>query len=262
MNTNLFRKVGLSALFLLLATAVVWAFAGSIATKASGQGVIVRTGGVLSVVSRGSGLILSLDVKVGDKIRANQIVARIAEPVLVEKRNPIEPGSAAAGESQRSAAGEGTRGTGQTRGRRHPGRRTTIGQRAGYQAANHRDQAKTDWHPGTDCQHAGPDQATRRATVLDRGGQLAGGCGDASSHLQSGSRCGRHGTGSESGGKCGQPLRRRGPGSQGRCGRRSRCGTADLEHPARRSQPRTAGLPPIGTSQGREEWNGGPGLAG
>src|SRR5258708_6359282 len=109
MNTNLFRKVslerlaspeqldqllrvtspkgwvGLSALFLLLATAVVWAFAGSIATKASGQGVIVRTGGVLSVVSRGSGLILSLDVKVGDKIRANQIVARIAEPVLVEK---------------------------------------------------------------------------------------------------------------------------------------------------------------------------------
>ncbi len=109
MNTNLFRKVslerlaspeqldqllrvtspkswvGLTALFLLLATAVVWAFAGSIATKASGQGVIVRTGGVLSVVSRGSGLILSLDVKVGDKIRANQIVARIAEPVLVEK---------------------------------------------------------------------------------------------------------------------------------------------------------------------------------
>ena len=109
MNTNVFRKVslerlaspeqldqllrvtspkswvGLTALFLLLATAVVWAFAGSIATKASGQGVIVRTGGVLSVVSRGSGLILSLDVKVGDKIRANQIVARIAEPVLVEK---------------------------------------------------------------------------------------------------------------------------------------------------------------------------------
>lgn len=109
MNSNLFRKVslerlaspeqldqllrvtspkgwiGLSALFLLLATAVVWAFEGSIATKASGQGVIVRTGGVLSVVSRGSGLILSLDVKVGDKIKANQIVARIAEPVLVER---------------------------------------------------------------------------------------------------------------------------------------------------------------------------------
>jgi HlyD family secretion protein len=77
--------IGLSALFLLLASMVVWAFEGSIATKASGQGVIVRTGGVLNVVSRGSGLILSLDVKVGDKIQANQTVARIAEPVLVEK---------------------------------------------------------------------------------------------------------------------------------------------------------------------------------
>jgi HlyD family secretion protein len=64
---------------------VAWAFAGSIATKANGQGVIVRTGGVLNVVSRGSGLILSLDVKVGDKIQPNQIVARIAQPILVEK---------------------------------------------------------------------------------------------------------------------------------------------------------------------------------
>jgi HlyD family secretion protein len=109
MNTRLFRKVslerlaspeqldqllrvtsaqgwvGLSALFLLLATAVVWAFEGSVATKASGQGVIVRAGGVLNVVSRGSGLILSVDVKVGDEIQANQIVARIAEPVLIER---------------------------------------------------------------------------------------------------------------------------------------------------------------------------------
>jgi HlyD family secretion protein len=97
--------IGLSALFLLLASAVVWAFEGSIATKASGQGVIVRTGGVLNVVSRGSGLILSLDVKVGDKVHANQTVARIAEPVLIEKMKASRDALAEAREQRQRALG-------------------------------------------------------------------------------------------------------------------------------------------------------------
>ena len=97
--------IGLSALFLLLASAVVWAFDGSIATKASGQGVIVRTGGVLNVVSRGSGLILSLDVKVGDKVHANQTVARIAEPVLIEKMKASRDALAEAREQRQRALG-------------------------------------------------------------------------------------------------------------------------------------------------------------
>jgi HlyD family secretion protein len=83
--TNTQAWTALIAIFLLLATSVVWGYKGSVLTTAMGQGVIVRTGGVLNVVTRGGGLVLNINVKVGDKIKANQVVATIAQPVLAEK---------------------------------------------------------------------------------------------------------------------------------------------------------------------------------
>jgi HlyD family secretion protein len=109
MNTDIFRKVSLARLAspeqldqilrvtkpkdwvalgataLLLGVAVVWGYEGRIATKAAGQGVIIRSGGVLSVVSPAAGMLLSINVKVGDKIAANQVIAKVAQPVLVEQ---------------------------------------------------------------------------------------------------------------------------------------------------------------------------------
>ncbi len=83
------RWAGLLGIFLLLATIAIWGFVGSIATTASGQGVIVRSGGVMNVVSRGSGLILNVSVKPGDQIQANQVVAKISQPLLVEKMKAV-----------------------------------------------------------------------------------------------------------------------------------------------------------------------------
>lgn len=77
--------IALTAVFAVLATAIVWGFTGSITTSATGRGVIVRRGGVLNVVARGNGLVLSLNVKVGDKVTANQVVAGVGQPVLAEK---------------------------------------------------------------------------------------------------------------------------------------------------------------------------------
>lgn len=77
--------VGLTAIFLLLLTTIFWGFKGSITTTASGQGVIVRTGGVLNVVSRGGGLIVVLNVKSGQRIKADQVIATIAQPVLAQR---------------------------------------------------------------------------------------------------------------------------------------------------------------------------------
>ena len=77
--------IGLSAIFLLLVTAVSWGFKGSITTTAQGQGVIVRSGGVLNVVSGGSGVILELKVQSGDRVKPNEVVARIAQPVMMER---------------------------------------------------------------------------------------------------------------------------------------------------------------------------------
>jgi HlyD family secretion protein len=77
--------LALVAVFLLLVASVIWSCKGSITTTAAGQGVIIRSGGVLNVVTRGGGTVLKLNVAVGDKIKANQVVAVVAQPVLAEK---------------------------------------------------------------------------------------------------------------------------------------------------------------------------------
>ncbi len=114
MNTKLFRQVslerlaspeqldqllrvtsprawaGLGAIVLLLATTAVWAYKGTIVTTAAGQGVIIRSGGVLNVVTRGDGVVMSVSARVGDRIQANQVVATVAQPVLQQKVRAAE----------------------------------------------------------------------------------------------------------------------------------------------------------------------------
>jgi HlyD family secretion protein len=109
MNTEIFRKVSIErlsspeqldqllkvnssrswaalvAVLVLLAVTMVWALKGSISITAPGEGVIVRTGGVLNVVSSGSGVVATLNIKVGDRIRTNQVIAQVAQPALMER---------------------------------------------------------------------------------------------------------------------------------------------------------------------------------
>jgi HlyD family secretion protein len=82
--------LGLLAIILLLGTATVWGVRGIVTSTAEGEGVIVRRGGVLNVVSQGGGLVLNLNVRVGEKISADQLVARVAQPELVEKRRATQ----------------------------------------------------------------------------------------------------------------------------------------------------------------------------
>jgi HlyD family secretion protein len=82
--------IALVAVFVLMIVALVWGYAGSLPSTVSGQGVIVRTGGVLNVVAGGSGVISGLKVKPGDKIKAGQVVATIAQPTILEKRRGAE----------------------------------------------------------------------------------------------------------------------------------------------------------------------------
>jgi HlyD family secretion protein len=77
-------------LFALAIVAIAWGFTGRIPSVVSGQGVIVRRGGVLNVVSAGSGVVAQLKVKVGDKISAGQIIAEVAQPAMLEKRKNAE----------------------------------------------------------------------------------------------------------------------------------------------------------------------------
>lgn len=77
--------LALAGSLLMLCVAVLWGFEGSVPSTVSGEGAIVRRGGVLNVVTRGAGLVTSMDVETGEHVRANQVVARIAQPALLEK---------------------------------------------------------------------------------------------------------------------------------------------------------------------------------
>jgi len=82
--------LALLGVFMLLAAVSVWSFRGSLATRVSARGVIIRRGGVVNVVASGAGLVVSLDVKTGDTVRAGQVIARIAQPSLTERIRTTE----------------------------------------------------------------------------------------------------------------------------------------------------------------------------
>jgi len=129
MNTEIFRKVSLERLsspeqldqlmkvssakswaallsvLVLLGMAVAWGFEGSITTTAPGQGVIVRLGGVLNVVSTGAGVVTAVNAKVGGRIAKNQVIAQVAQPALVERIRAIREAIEEA-QLQRSAANQ------------------------------------------------------------------------------------------------------------------------------------------------------------
>lgn len=88
--TNPKGWLALMGMFLVLGVAVVWGYAGSLETKVFGQGVMVRSGGVLNVVAPASGMVVSMDVRVGDHIRASQRIARIAQPVQLQQIRALE----------------------------------------------------------------------------------------------------------------------------------------------------------------------------
>jgi HlyD family secretion protein len=77
--------LSLTAVFLIFAAALLWGFEGSIATEASGQGLLVRSGGVLNIEALGNGFVTKVGVTAGDHVKAGQIVASIAQPELLQK---------------------------------------------------------------------------------------------------------------------------------------------------------------------------------
>ena len=80
--TNPRSWIALIALAILLATAVVWGFAGSIPTQVEGQGVLIKSGGVFEIFSQGAGPVKEVLIKENDVVKEGQVVARIEQPEL------------------------------------------------------------------------------------------------------------------------------------------------------------------------------------
>ena len=83
--TNARTWAALGAVVILLIAAGCWAFMGRVVTSATGTGVIVRQGGILNIVSNGSGIVVELKVAPGSRIRAHQVVATVAQPSMVQQ---------------------------------------------------------------------------------------------------------------------------------------------------------------------------------
>ena len=79
--------IALLALCTLLLTAIVWGCTGRIPETVHGQGILIKSGGVLQVVPSASGRVTDLAVSVGDVVSAGQIVARVAQPELADQLN-------------------------------------------------------------------------------------------------------------------------------------------------------------------------------
>lgn len=72
------RWLALAGMFLILGVVAIWGYAGTIDTKVGGSGVIVRTGTVLNVVTGGAGLVTGVNVELGDRVKADQVVATVS----------------------------------------------------------------------------------------------------------------------------------------------------------------------------------------
>ena len=79
--------VALLAIGFALAATVFWGIFGAIETDVAGQGILIKTGGVLDIESLSSGQVTTLYVRAGDIIERGQLVARGAQPKLMEDLN-------------------------------------------------------------------------------------------------------------------------------------------------------------------------------
>jgi HlyD family secretion protein len=77
--------LALGAFGALLLTAVAWGTFGSIPTLAQGEGILLRSGGVASVVAAVDGQVEDILVGVGDVIRKGQVIARIRQEELLRQ---------------------------------------------------------------------------------------------------------------------------------------------------------------------------------
>lgn len=83
--TNPRGWLALGALGALLLTSLVWAIFGSIPTEAGGEGILLRQGGVTSLVAAEQGQVEEVLVSVGDVIEKGQVVARVRQQELLRQ---------------------------------------------------------------------------------------------------------------------------------------------------------------------------------
>jgi len=70
---------------IILLLIFIWSLIGSIYTRVNGQGILIRSGGMIRVVSTTSGQVQEMVAEVGSFVKQGQIVARIHQPELLNQ---------------------------------------------------------------------------------------------------------------------------------------------------------------------------------
>lgn len=83
--TNPRGWLALGAFGAMLVAALAWAVLGSIPTDATGEGILLRQGGVSNLVAAEPGQVEELLVSVGDVIEKGQVVARVRQEELLRQ---------------------------------------------------------------------------------------------------------------------------------------------------------------------------------
>src|SRR5580698_5223164 len=73
----------LAGLLGFVTTVLVWSFIARVPTKASGVGLVIGEGGVVNIVTTGTGIITNFKLKIGDNVHVGEVVATIAQPEIV-----------------------------------------------------------------------------------------------------------------------------------------------------------------------------------
>jgi HlyD family secretion protein len=86
--------LALAATGMILLAAVFWGFFGRVSDTVQGTGIVLHEGGIYGIQALGTGVVEETSVNPGDTVARDQLVARIAQPALVqdleELRNQLQ----------------------------------------------------------------------------------------------------------------------------------------------------------------------------
>jgi HlyD family secretion protein len=85
--TNARGWLALAALAAVIVTALGWSIVGALPENVTGQGMLLRSGGVFEVVPTAAGRVTDIAVAVGDQVQPGEVVARLAQPQLADQLN-------------------------------------------------------------------------------------------------------------------------------------------------------------------------------
>ena len=66
---------------LIVGGAGIWSWKASITRTASGDGILIGAGGLISINTPGGGQVMDWRVKPGDIVRPDQVIAQIGNPI-------------------------------------------------------------------------------------------------------------------------------------------------------------------------------------